>query len=156
MDDEQPIERILQAQADAAPAARYERRFRDAARLLAALRRRGFPMDEVSPFVDELARAAREADARSVRSVYAKLLEHLEKRHGLVLPDHYQNQWMAIGMSALGLPLGAAFAFALDQTAFIGIGLPIGLALGVAFGSRKDREARAAGRVIDLDDEEKG
>ena len=151
MDDDQRIERMLQAQADAAPAARYERRFRDAARLLAALRRRGFAMHEISPFVDELERAARESDARGVRTVYGKLVEHLEKQHGLVLPDHYQNQWMALGMSAFGLPIGVAFAFAIDQTAFIGIGLPLGLAVGVAIGTRKDREAKAAGRVLELD-----
>lgn len=122
MDENQPIEERLKAQADAAPAARYERRFRAAARLLAALRRRSFPMEEISPFIDELDRAARETDSRAARTVYAKLVEHIEKEHDLVLPDHYQNQWMAIGVS---------------------------------IGARKDREARAAGRVIELEPEAK-
>ena len=129
---------------------RYRRSLDQTARLLLALESHAVPDEELKPFTAELESAVRESEWRSVKRVYSTLVKHLEKQHGLVLPGHYQGEWMAIGMAAFGLPLGAAFSAALDSAAYIGIGLPIGLAIGSALGARKDQQARAEGRVLEV------
>lgn len=65
--------------------------------------------------------------------------------------NHYRTQWLAIGMSAFGLPMGVAFSAALDNYGFIGIGLPIGMAIGMALGAGMDQKAQQEGRQLDLD-----
>lgn len=79
------------------------------------------------------------------------ILNLLEKELSLVPKNHYRNQWMAIGMSAFGIPMGAAFGLALDNMAFIGIGLPLGLTIGMAVGSQKDKQAATEGRQLNFD-----
>lgn len=47
-------------------------------------------------------------------------LTFLEKELKLVSKNHYQNQWMAIGLAAFGVPLGVAFGTSLGNMAFMG------------------------------------
>lgn len=79
-----------------------------------------------------------------------KILFEIEKREKLVIPNHYRNFWLVIGMSAFGLPLGLCFALALKNMAFLGIGLPIGLGIGAAIGTQLDQKAKAEGRQLEL------
>ena len=78
-------------------------------------------------------------------------LTFLEKELKLVSKNHYQNQWMAIGLAAFGVPLGVAFGTSLGNMAFMGIGLPIGLALGLGVGASMDKKALGEGRQLDID-----
>ncbi len=88
-----------------------------------------------------------DADTRyeQIRSFYGMLTVFAKKEYNLLPPRYYQNQWMAIGMTAFGLPFGLMFALTLDNMAFLGIGLPIGMSLGIAIGAEKDKKAKAQG-----------
>jgi hypothetical protein len=49
---------------------------------------------------------------------------------------------------ALGLVFGGGFSQLINQTALIGIGLPIGISIGLAIGSKKDEAAKKEGLQI--------
>lgn len=57
---------------------------------------------------------------------------------------------MIVGMSAFGLPLGAALGLMVDNMALLALGLPIGLAIGVALGTSLDMKAKKEGRQLDF------
>lgn len=124
-------------------------------KLLDAMRRRDLPEEPFAEPLSDLNKLVASDNARSASfaSVKARIERTLEHEYGLVRPDHYQNQWMALGMSAFGLPLGVAFSAILGNMAYIGIGLPIGLAIGLSIGAQKDRKAREAGKVLKLKSE---
>jgi hypothetical protein len=82
---------------------------------------------------------------------FQNILKIAEKELNLVAKNHYRNTWLAIGMSAFGIPLGVVFGASLSNYGFIGIGLPIGLAIGIAIGSKKDQEAQEQGRQLDIE-----
>lgn len=84
------------------------------------------------------------------RSLKGELLLRLEKKFGLVTPNYYRNRWIGLGMFTFGALIGFLFAFALDNMAFYGIGLPIGSFIGIVYGKRKDKQAQLAGKVIRL------
>ncbi len=87
--------------------------------------------------------------AKQLRSAQTGILRLLEKDLQLVPKNHFQTQWIGIGMAAFGIPFGVAFGAALGNMAFLGIGLPIGLAIGNAIGMSKDKQALAEGRQLD-------
>lgn len=80
------------------------------------------------------------------KSLMKKVLLHLEKNHKLIIPGHYANYYMTVGI-ALGLPFGALLSF-LGQSQHMGIGLPIGIGLGLLIGSGFDKKAKNAGLTI--------
>jgi hypothetical protein len=80
-----------------------------------------------------------------------KILKIIEKEMNWVAKNHYRNMWLAIGMAAFGIPFGLVFSTALDNYAFIGIGLPIGMGIGIAIGTKKDTEAFEEGRQLDVE-----
>lgn len=88
---------------------------------------------------------------KKIKSARSNILKLLEKELNLVPKSHYRNQWMAIGMSAFGLPLGVAFGASLGNMAFLSIGLPIGMAIGIAVGSGMDQKAQQEGRQLNVD-----
>lgn len=78
-------------------------------------------------------------------------LAFLEKELKLVSKNHYQNQWMALGLASFGIPLGIVFGMSLGNMTFLGIGLPIGLAIGLGIGASMDKKASEEGRQLDID-----
>lgn len=76
------------------------------------------------------------------------LLQHLKQEHGLVTQNYYRNLWMVLGMSVFGMPIGLIFSLAIDNMAFIGTGLAIGMPIGMAIGGAKDKKALENGLVI--------
>ena len=152
MTDLQSLAGELEACARSVEKRRHGNALRETARLLRALDRRGFGAAELVMFTDGIELALHDRDWGSVDALRRALLKHLQKEYGLVLPQHYQNEWMALGMAAFGIPLGAALGTALRNPAFIGVGLPLGLAIGMGIGARKDQEARSAGKVLEVDD----
>jgi len=72
---------------------------------------------------------------------------HLEKVHNLVPENHYTNTYMAYGV-AFGLVFGGGFSQLINQNAFIASGLPIGIGLGLAIGSKLDEDAKKEGLQI--------
>lgn len=86
---------------------------------------------------------------KQITASQASILKLLEKEVGLISKNHFQLQWLALGMAAFGIPMGVVFGAVLGNMAFIGIGLPIGLAIGIAVGTSKDAEATKQGKQLD-------
>ena len=80
----------------------------------------------------------------------SKILKLLEKELKWVPKNHYRNTWLALGMAAFGIPLGAAFSAA-GNSAGIGIGIPIGMVIGMAIGSQMDKKAEKEGKQLDIE-----
>ena len=83
-----------------------------------------------------------------LKTKLSNLLKLLEKELKLVPKNHYRTQWMVLGMSAFGLPLGVAYGIILDNLGLMGLGLPIGMGIGVAVGTAMDEKARKAGNQL--------
>lgn len=79
------------------------------------------------------------------------VLKLLEKELKLVPKNHYRNQWMILGMSAFGVPLGVAFGLSIGNIGLLGIGLPIGMAIGMAVGAGLDKKAGDEGRQLQVE-----
>lgn len=77
-----------------------------------------------------------------------KILEVVTKQENLFPANYFQSHWMALGMAAIGLPLGVVFGLALGNIAFLGIGLPIGLAIGMSLGAEKDKKVKEENRQL--------
>lgn len=86
----------------------------------------------------------------NIRRTQTKLLKQVEKELKLVTKNHYRNTWMALGMSAFGIPMGVVFGSAMDNMALLGIGLPIGMIIGMAIGDQMDKKAAKEGRQLDI------
>lgn len=91
-----------------------------------------------------------ETSAKNLRKFYNLLVRKIMNEYGLVSPTYHQTQWMALGMTIFGLPLGVAFAMAIGNMAFLGIGLPLGIPIGMAIGQQKDKKAKEEGRVLNI------
>lgn len=80
-----------------------------------------------------------------VRKAQCAIIKKLQKDHKIVPKGYYTTMWMALGMSAFGIPMGAAFGAATDNMGLLGIGIPIGMSLGIAIGAQKDAQAAKNG-----------
>ncbi|HSM63455.1 MAG TPA: hypothetical protein VK833_05905, partial [Gillisia sp.] len=85
------------------------------------------------------------------KAVKRKLLKSALEDLELVPKNYYRNMWLAIGMTAIGLPLGVVFSSVRDNVSFISIGLPMGLAIGVAIGTFYDKKAEEENRQLELE-----
>jgi hypothetical protein len=81
----------------------------------------------------------------------SNILKLIEKELKLVPKNLYRQRWLAIGMSAFGIPLGVAFGASLGNMAFLGIGIPIGMVIGMAVGAGMDKKAFEEGRQLELE-----
>lgn len=88
------------------------------------------------------------ASSRKINQSKRQLLSYLQKNEGIYAKNHFMTLYMAVGMTAMGLPAGIIFSFLIDNFAFIGLGLPIGLSLGLALGQKKDLQIKAKGKQI--------
>ena len=86
---------------------------------------------------------------KQIKSAQSVILKLLQNELGLVAKNHYQLQWLALGMAVFGIPMGVAFGMSLGNLAFLGIGLPIGMAIGIAVGNSKDKQAEEQGKQLD-------
>ena len=78
----------------------------------------------------------------------SNILTLLEKKLKIVPKGYYRNMWMAVGMSAFGVSLGVSFGVALDNMAFLAIGIPIGMGIGIAVGTAMDAKAQKEGNQL--------
>lgn len=79
------------------------------------------------------------------------ILKLLEKELKLVPKGYYRNMWMALGMSAFGIPFGTAFGAAMDNMGLLGIGIPLGMGIGIAIGASMDQKAAQEGRQLNCE-----
>jgi len=79
------------------------------------------------------------------------IIKYLEKEHKIVPKNYYKKLWLAVGMTAFGLPIGVVFGLLMKNMGLMAIGLPIGLGFGAAAGSSMDKKALQEGRQIDVE-----
>lgn len=145
--------RELRNRADIAKDKRLDNIYKQFDKLLTELKKKELSealIKSINDGIDQV-NAVSEADRKlrkQVRMTQSAVLKLIEKELGLVAKNHYRNIWMAIGMTAFGLPMGVAFGMSLGNIAFMGIGLPIGLAIGLGVGTGLDRKALEEGRQI--------
>lgn len=79
------------------------------------------------------------------------IVKLVEKQHKIVPKNYYRNIWLAVGMSAIGIPIGMLYGLLMGNMALLAIGLPIGLGIGVAVGTNMDKKAATEGRQLDIE-----
>lgn len=136
--------------------AKLSQRYMQLGKLLGELRKQGLS-GEVISVINRHVRELNDmplADAKFsklVRTKQTAIITKVEKEHKIVPIHYYRNLWLAVGMSAFGIPLGVAFGISLDNMAFLSLGLPIGLAIGMAVGAGLDAKAAKEGRQLDIE-----
>ena len=101
--------------------------------------------------IDQLNSLAAEAvNNKKTKEAKNAILKQLEKQENLVAKDHYTTLWLPLGMTIFGVPLGVIVYALTGNAAFIGIGLPIGMALGSFYGATLDKKAEKEGRVLNF------
>jgi hypothetical protein len=58
---------------------------------------------------------------------------------------------MILGIAVFGIPIGVIFGASLDNMAYLAIGLPIGLVIGIGVGAVMDQKALKEGRQLDIE-----
>jgi hypothetical protein len=86
-----------------------------------------------------------------IHNKQSSIVKLIEKEVKLVPKNHYKTLWLAIGMSAIGIPIGVVIGMSTGNMAFLGIGLPIGLGIGVAIGTQMDKKAMEEGRQLNIE-----
>lgn len=86
-----------------------------------------------------------------VKQKQTRIIKLIEKELKIVPKNHYRNLWLAVGMSAFGLPIGVAFGLSMSNMGLLAIGLPIGMGIGIAVGSGMDKKASQEGRQLDIE-----
>nr|WP_320118974.1 hypothetical protein [uncultured Marinifilum sp.] len=125
-------------------------------KLLDELRTREIPdriIESVNAKID-LFNAFSGSDSQYILNLKAEkkqILKLVEKELNMVTKNHYQNQWMAVGMCVFGIPFGFVFSQSFDSLAYIGMGLPFGMLLGIGIGEYKDRKAKEKGLQLDIE-----
>jgi hypothetical protein len=125
-------------------------------KLLMELRKKELPEEIVKSINNEIDQINSASDSeqklrKQMIKTQSSILKLIEKDLKLVTKNHYQNTWLAVGMTAFGFPIGIAFGASLGNMAFLAIGIPVGMAIGIAVGSVMDKKAFEEGRQIDLE-----
>jgi hypothetical protein len=105
----------------------------------------------INASIDELNLISHEKLRSQTKKKQSKIITLIEKELKIVPINHYRNTWMAIGMSAFGIPLGVALGASLGNMGFIAIGLPIGMAIGLSVGTSMDKKAQEEGRQLNME-----
>ena len=136
--------------------AKTENRYIQLGKILNELEKRQLPQ-ETTDYVDreiEQLNAISNDDkffVKAIKEKENKIIKWIEKKHKIVPKSYYQTLWMILGMSAFGIPMGAAFGIIMKNMGLLGIGLPIGMGVGVAFGAYLDKKAFTEGRQLDVE-----
>lgn len=87
---------------------------------------------------------------KQLKNSQAAILKLIEKELKLVTKNHYRNIWLALGMSAFGMPIGVAIGISSGNMGLLAIGLPIGMAIGIFAGTAMDKKANETGKQLDV------
>lgn len=143
----------LEKKAEETDDVKLEKSLMDTAKLLAAIEKKGVPVEDLESHLSTLKNHLALEDLKRVyiQRVYSQIVQLVQKKHGYVRPKHYQTQWMILGISLFGVPIGLIFSLVvLDNIAFMGLGFGFGMPIGIAIGMQMDKKAEAEGKVLDL------
>jgi hypothetical protein len=124
--------------------------------LVHALEQKDLPTEVVTLIDNEVENLNSTSDsnknfAASVKKTENKIVQLVEKKLKIVPRNYYKKLWFLLGMSAFGLPLGAAIGLSVENIGLLGVGLPIGMGIGFVFGSSLDQKALKEGRQLDFE-----
>ena len=131
-------------------------KFNDFEKLINELKKRKVPSDIVNSVnrdIDNINSftGSNKDLLKQLKKAQSGIIKLAEKELKLVTKNHYRNMWLAMGMSAFGIPFGVVFGISLGNMAFLGIGIPIGMAIGIGIGTAMDKKAFEEGRQLDLE-----
>jgi len=122
--------------------------------LLSELNERELPEEVervINGIVDEVPTASsNKASKKFLCKNRNRVIHFVEKKLKLVPKNHYRNTWLAIGMAVFGIPMGAVFSGIIGNYGLIGLGLPIGMAIGIVLGKGMDKKAFEEGRQLEF------
>ncbi|MFE3871745.1 hypothetical protein ACFX5F_10990 [Flavobacterium sp. ZS1P70] len=61
--------------------------------------------------------------SKRIKKAQSGIIKKIEKDLKLVPKNYYRSIWLALGMSAFGIPIGLGIGLSLGNLAFLGIGL---------------------------------
>lgn len=125
-------------------------------KLLNALEVKELPTDTVTLINNEIEQlnAIAVIDKYFVKATKEKenrIIKLVEKKHQIVPVNYYRKQWMLLGMSAFGIPMGLVFGLSIGNFGMLAIGIPVGMAIGIGVGSSMDKKAFYEGRQLDFE-----
>lgn len=82
---------------------------------------------------------------KTYNKMYAKLVAEVKDVYGLEARGSIQSRYMAMGI-AIGTGIGSALMTVINP-ASLSIGIALGVAVGLSIGSRKEKEAKDAGKL---------
>ena len=85
-----------------------------------------------------------------VQLTESEIIEIIEQDSKMVPKGYYSKRWIAIGMSAIGVPLGLIVGLLMDNIALLAVGIPLGLGIGSLIGKSLDSKAAEEGRQYSL------
>ena len=89
--------------------------------------------------------------SKRLKSAQSQILKIIEKQHKLATKNHYRNIWLALGIGAIGVPIGVVIGSITGNMAFTGIGIPIGFGVGIAIGTMMDNKLKDQGKQLNLE-----
>ena len=124
--------------------------------LIDELRNRNLNDDIISIINDnvDLINSSLDSDtkfAKQLKNAQSKILKSIEKQHQLVTKNYYRNIWFALGVGAIGVPMGVIIGVFSGNMAFIGIGIPIGFGIGLSIGTMRDQKIKEKGKQLDFE-----
>lgn len=134
---------------------KLEDRFLSLSGLLAALRQKSIPAEQterINLHVDSVNKfsGTNQELSKKISTEQKNILKIVINELKIVPINYHRNLWMSLGMSAIGIPVGAAIGIASGNMAMLAIGLPIGMSVGLGIGINMDKKAAAENRQIDV------
>jgi hypothetical protein len=125
-------------------------------KLINELKKRDIPVEiatSLNEDIDEINQfnGSAKDTVRLLKKRQSQMATLLEKELKLVTINYHRNRWLALGMSAFGLPIGVAFGLSMGNLGLLGIGLPIGMGIGVLVGTSMDKKAKESGKQLDVE-----
>lgn len=118
--------------------------------LIDALNDKSLDQENVDYIKEHITAIEENLSYNTIKKKESKILDYIKDKKGYVAKNHYMSLWIALGMSAIGVPIGVAIGLALDQLGFMGIGIGSGLAMGIGIGSAKDNKAKQEGKQLPI------
>ncbi|MDR9401077.1 MAG: hypothetical protein RI558_06620 [Psychroflexus sp.] len=118
--------------------------------LIDALNDKSLDQENVDYIKEHITVIKKNLNYNTIKKKESKILDYIKDKKGYVAKNHYMSLWIALGMSAIGVPIGVTIGLALDQLGFMGIGIGSGLAMGIGIGSAKDNKAKQEGKQLPI------